>query len=249
VPVATQVTQLLDLSPNPAALPRTPQLSSVGFLLGGLLCSVVDTLGSTIATAVNTVGGVAGSVGHVVLAPVGLGGGTAAPAPQLPGLNDLLPVFGSPSNGGGTVTVLVPVQQPVGIPFAVAPQPQAPPQAAAPAIDVRAPGVRTAMDLGDAVSPAMHQQSIENPGRSDKQAGAPAGGDSGGGRPPSAPSAPAAPAGSVTADHDHSGSSRQHLAILSSSADTTQLRLIGTSLDHEVDGAGRDAALPTTSPD
>jgi hypothetical protein len=271
------VTQLLDLSPNPAPQPTTgvttPQLGNGGVLLGGLLCSVVNTLGGTVTTVdtvggvvgtvtttVTTVGGVAntvgvvlgsvggvvGSVGHILLAPVGVGGGTTAPARPLLGLNDLLPVFGSPSTGGGTVTVLVPVRQPAGIPFAV--QPQGPQQPAAPAI-VRAQGVRNAVDLGDAVSPAIHQQPAENPGRSDEQAGAPASGGSGERRPPSAPSAPVAPASSITAAHDYSGSSRQHLAILGSSANTTQLRLIGTSLDPEVDGAGRDAALPTTSPD
>ncbi|MFB9930911.1 hypothetical protein ACFORO_35055 [Amycolatopsis halotolerans] len=76
------------------------------------------------------------------------------------------------------------------------------------------------------------------------------GGSSGGGEGlPSAPAAPAAPASTVSAGHDGSGGLRQLFALAGDGDTVTQLKLIGVSRDHEVDGAGRDAALPTTSPD
>jgi hypothetical protein len=58
-----------------------------------------------------------------------------------------------------------------------------------------------------------------------------------------------APTTTATPGHDGSGGARQAFAVSGDCATTTQLKLIGVSRDHEVDGAGREAALPTTSPD
>jgi hypothetical protein len=83
----------------------------------------------------------------------------------------------------------------------------------------------------------------------DTRAAGGGGGGSTGGQPPTPPSAPGAPASSVQHAQDQSGANRQPLAALATEHTTTQLRLIGTSRDHAVAGAGRQAALPTTSPD
>jgi hypothetical protein len=95
----------------------------------------------------------------------------------------------------------------------------------------------------------VHSQlPVNYQGSSGKYAGSGGGGSGGGGGLPAAPSAPAAPA-SASAGHDGNGGARHPLAVFTSSSTTTQLKLIGTSRDHTADGAGREAALPTTSPD
>jgi len=74
----------------------------------------------------------------------------------------------------------------------------------------------------------------------------------GGGDAPGLPSgsgAPSAPATSASTGHDGPGGARHPFAVHTDDVTTTQLKLIGTSRDHDVDGAGREAALPTTSPD
>ncbi|MFD2467052.1 hypothetical protein [Amycolatopsis silviterrae] len=93
-----------------------------------------------------------------------------------------------------------------------------------------------------------HETQPAPPVKQRSQAG---GGGSGGGGEglPSAPAAPAAPASTVSPGHDGSGGLRQLFALAGDGVTATQLKLIGVSRDHEVDGAGRDAALPTTSPD
>ncbi|WP_409183659.1 hypothetical protein F9C11_04555 [Amycolatopsis sp. VS8301801F10] len=98
-----------------------------------------------------------------------------------------------------------------------------------------------------AQEPAAKQET--QPAAPVKQRSQAGGGSSGGEGLPAAPAAPAAPASTVSPGHDGHGGLRQ-LSALSGDGDTvTQLKLIGVSRDHEVDGAGREAALPTTSPD
>jgi hypothetical protein len=126
---------------------------------------------------------------------------------------------------------------------------QAPEQPATPAVDIPALVVRAVAGFSTVGLRAVHQNAKESPDQSDKNAGAPSGGGSGG--LPSTPSTPSTPMvlSSVIAGHDHSGGARQPLAVLGSNAKTTQLRLIGTSHEDEVAGAGRAAGLPRTTPD
>ncbi|MEY7971213.1 hypothetical protein AB8O38_04345 [Saccharomonospora xinjiangensis] len=67
---------------------------------------------------------------------------------------------------------------------------------------------------------------------------------------PSAPASFATPssAGASSQDNSHHPHRGEH-GILSDVPTVTQLRLLGNSRDHDVVGAGRAAALPTTSPD
>lgn len=67
--------------------------------------------------------------------------------------------------------------------------------------------------------------------------------------PPTAPCAPGSSAALAHAGADHSGSHRQLLAGLDNGTTTTQLKLIGTQHSHPAFAAGRDAALPCTTPD
>ncbi|WP_442785119.1 hypothetical protein [Amycolatopsis sp. H20-H5] len=205
--------------------------------------------------------GVVNTVGQTILpAPV--------PAPEdyvpqptiLPLLGDVLdPVFDGSSgggiSGGGTVTVTVPGLEgrtPVAVTalapvIADAPPPAAP---AAPASvvaeiqTVRAPAAVT-RPVRQPVKQDRPQNSATHANNSDNNGG----GSGGGGGLPSAPSAPAGPTTTANAGHDGSGGARQPFAVLGSTSNTTQLKLIGVSRDHEVDGVGREAALPTTSPD
>ena len=66
---------------------------------------------------------------------------------------------------------------------------------------------------------------------------------------PGGTTAPSAPAPTAAPGHDGPGGVRHPFAVHTDEATTTQLKLIGASRDHDVDGAGREAALPTTSPD
>jgi hypothetical protein len=210
-------------------------------LLGGLVGGLVDTVGGTLDTTLNTLSGVVGTVGtlgNTVLAPVVTpdAGGNSVLQP----VDDLLdPVLGSASSASATVTAAVPIATTADVPAAAVTSPDAAPVPDQPQAARTIPARIPAVGL---VLPA-HQ---EKPRDSGTHLGG--GGGSGPGLP-SAPSAPAGPATSVTAGHDGPGGARQQAIVHTDDATTTQLRLIGTSRDHEVDGAGREAALPTTSPD
>jgi hypothetical protein len=233
---------------------KKEQSSSDNGLLGGLLGSVVNTLGSTVNAVTGTVTGLVSAVHESVLAPITGGGSTdkGTPPSKLPIIGDLLPApdwsDGGQWESGGTVTITVPAKQQAEA-AAAAPQPEAP-QPVAPIVDTPAVLSHPAQSTHVSAHVVPRRTAVDEPAKSDKRFGAPSGGGSGGGHGdlPAAPSTPAAPT-TVSAGHDSSGGARQQNAIIASSANTTQLRLIGTSLDHEVDGAGRDAALPTTSPD
>lgn len=129
--------------------------------------------------------------------------------------------------------------------------PQAPPApgdiAAAPAPTRAAvsESLRSSTDYGAATS----GRTVTLAGKVIVKADQEQGGGSGGGQAPFAPTAPSAPTCAAGTGHDNGGGHRHPFAIAGSAANHTQLELIGTSRDHSADGAGRDAALPTTSPD
>jgi hypothetical protein len=225
---------------------KETQSSSSGELLGGLLGSVVNTLGTTVNAVTGTVTGLVTAVHETVLQPITSGGATGNPPPKLPIIGDLLPTPSWSGHGqwesGGTVTSSVPAKRQAEA-VRAAPQPEAP-QPAAPVADTLAVVSRPVQSTHISAHVVRQRVAVEEPAQAGKHFSAPSGGGSGDGRgdPPAAPT-------TVFAGHDGSGGARQQNAVIASSANTTQLRLIGTSLDHEVDGAGRDAALPTTSPD
>ncbi|HET6711613.1 hypothetical protein [Amycolatopsis sp.] len=220
-------------------------MSSGGDLLGGLLGSVLDVVGSTLTTVTDTVGVVTDTLSHTVLAPLTQPPAGHPEAPVLLPLDDILnPVLGGSSNSGGvTVTVpdvttlVAPVPATVDgtVPVAVA-------TTAAPQHTTRAAVVHLVVRQARAL-PAVQDQ----PRDSDTHATG-GGGDSTPGLP-GGTTAPSAPAPTAAPGHDGSGGARHAFAVHTDDVTTTQLKLIGTSRDHDVDGAGREAALPTTSPD
>jgi hypothetical protein len=240
--------------------PATTKAASSGNLLGGLVGGVLNAVGGTLNTVTTTVGGtlnavtstvgaVTDTLSHTVLAPITQPPANQPGAPALLPLDDLLgPVLGGGSNSGGViatlpglsavVTQVVPVTEtvaaPVAAPAAAAPQQQ---QQQGPRVTV--------------AHLAVQQQSLPAVQEQPRDSGVHArngGGDSTPGLP-GGTSAPSAPATSATPGHDGSGGARQQFAVHTDDVTTTQLKLIGASRDHDVDGAGREAALPTTSPD
>ncbi|RZQ64337.1 hypothetical protein [Amycolatopsis suaedae] len=215
---------------------------------GGLLGLVGNAVGGLLGGLVDTVGG--------VLDPAPSG-----PAPDGPGLGDILPGVGSPpaaskpDSSGGTVTIAVPE---------LIPGSEAQRAAAAAAAAAAAEQAAAALpDVPAAIAPAQPRatqstaatwqrptpvpaQEADDP--STVRAGLPGGGGSGGG-PRSVPlSGAVAPTCAASAGHDPGGN-RQLLAVLANEITVTQLRLIGTSRDHAAAGVGTDAALPSTFPD
>ncbi|MFD8500284.1 hypothetical protein [Amycolatopsis sp. NPDC059657] len=237
-PVETFSVQSNTPEPAPAPAPRK-KTPTGGGLLGGLLGTVLNVVTDTVGTVTNVV--------DDVLTP-GRQIDPDCPEPlPLDGVGKaILPILGNdqPTHSGTSATVSVTVTRPAAETAVAATAPENPPAA---------PETATAARVSTVVNPAAHtvqsRQSAGKTAKSDQQANVKAGGSSGGGQLPTAPSAPLTPTGTVTAGHDSAGGARHQLAVLTSDTNTTQLRLIGTSLDHEVDGAGRDAALPTTSPD
>ncbi|UKD53728.1 hypothetical protein L3Q65_38485 [Amycolatopsis sp. FU40] len=189
-------------------------------LLDGILGTVDDTVGTTLHTTVTSVDTVIDTAPvRVVEPPVH----PVEPAPVASGsVSASVPATKLAKEPEAPVVVKVGKQAPVA-------------HAAAPA------RVLTAQ-------PAAKQETLPaSPVEERSQAG---GGSSGGGEGlPAAPAAPAAPASTVSPGHDGHGGLRQLFALSGDGDTVTQLKLIGVSRDHEVDGAGRDAALPTTSPD
>jgi hypothetical protein len=240
--------------------PVTTKAASSGNLLGGLVGSVLNVVGGTLNTVTSTVGGtlnavtstvgtVTDTLSHTVLAPITQPPANQPGAPALLPLDDVLDsVLSGGSNSGGVtatvpglsavVTQVVPVTEtvaPVAAPAAAAPQQQGPRVTAAHLT------VRQQQSL-----PAVEEQPRDSGVHARN-----GGGGSGPGLPglPGGTSAPSAPATSAAPGHDGSGGARQQFAVHTDDVTTTQLKLIGASRDHEVDGAGREAALPTTSPD
>ncbi|WP_326567891.1 hypothetical protein VSH64_39735 [Amycolatopsis rhabdoformis] len=226
-------------APNRATAPQ-----SGGGLLGGLLGGVLGLVDTTLHSLTGVVGTV-GDVGDSVLPPV-----TSVPAgtPPLIPIGDVLgPVFsGGTVSGGVTATVPELSVQPAPVLAAVpviVPQP-------APVIVPKAAELTHYPSVVRLIPVQQQGNGAQQSKNDTSHVGATGGGGSGGGGGlPAAPSAPVAPTTTANPGHDGTGGARQPFAVVGDSVTTTQLKLIGVSRDHEVAGAGRDAALPTTSPD
>jgi hypothetical protein len=229
--------------------PVTTKATSDGVdLLGGLVGGVLDVVGGTLSTVTDTVGVVTDTLSHTVLAPLTQPPAGNPGAPALLPLDDLLgPVLSGGSNSGG-VTATVP-----GVTIVVTQGPAAIAETVPAAVSeaVAAPQQSTRVGLGHLIVrqtqplPVVEEQPRDS-GTHARNGGG--GGDSAPGLP-GGTTAPSAPAPTAAPGHDGPGGARHAFAVHTDDVTTTQLKLIGTSRDHEVDGAGREAALPTTSPD
>ncbi|MFB9687195.1 hypothetical protein [Amycolatopsis plumensis] len=223
--------------------------SSGGGLVGGLVGGLLDVVGGTLSTVTDTVGAVTGTLTHTVLAPLTQPPAGNPGAPVLLPLDDLLgPVFSGGFNSGGVVatvpgvTTAVVTQAPATVAVETVPA-AVPTTAAADEQQVtRVAVVRLVVRHAEPL-PAVHEQPRDSGTRATGGGGDTTPGLPGGTTAPSAPAPTAAPG------HDGPGGARHTFAVHTDDVTTTQLKLIGTSRDHEVDGAGREAALPTTSPD
>ncbi|WP_233223965.1 hypothetical protein [Amycolatopsis sp. CA-128772] len=214
-----------------------------GGLVGGLVGGVLDVVGSTLSTVTDTLGTVTDTLSHTVLAPLTQPPAGNPNAPVLLPLDDVLgPVLGGNSNAGG-VTTTVPVATAV-----VAPAPVTTTETAATATTADQPQVTRVALAHPAVRHAGSLPAVQEQPRDSGTHATGGGGDSTPGLP-GGTTAPSAPAPTATSGHDGPGGARHAFAVRTDDVTTTQLKLIGTSRDHEVDGAGREAALPTTSPD
>ncbi|WP_203612549.1 hypothetical protein [Amycolatopsis sp. SID8362] len=220
------------------------QTTSQTGLLGGLVGGVLNVVGGTLTTVTSTVGVVTDTLSHTVLAPLTQPPANNPGAPVLLPLDDVLgPIFNGGSNSGG-VTVTVPsattlvATVPAEAPAAVVTAPvEAAPQSAA-------RGAARFVVVRHEVPQQVKQELPRDSGVHAR--------DGGGDTTPGLPggtTAPSAPAPTATPGHDGPGGARHAFAVHTDDVTTTQLKLIGTSRDHDVDGAGREAALPTTSPD
>ncbi|WP_370970231.1 hypothetical protein [Amycolatopsis sp. cg9] len=228
----------------PATETQTAQEPQAG-LLGGLVGGVLNVVGGTLTTVTNTVGVVTDTLSHTVLAPLTQPPADNPDAPVLLPLDDVLgPILNAGSNSGG-VTVTVPVTTTV-VATTEAPATTVP---AAPAEAVpQETGRGTAVVHFVVVKRELPQQAKQDQPRGSGVQARDGGGDSTPGLP-GGTTAPSAPAPTAAPGHDGPGGARHAFAVHTDDVTTTQLKLIGASLDHDVDGAGREAALPTTSPD
>ncbi|MEU4245974.1 hypothetical protein AB0F15_01040 [Amycolatopsis sp. NPDC026612] len=232
----------------------TKATSAGGDLLGGLVGGVLDVVGGTLSTVTGTVGAVTNTLSHTVLAPLTQPPADNPGAPALLPLDDLLgPVLGGGSNSGGvtaivpTVTIVVTQGQAVvteTVPATVSEAVAVPETVASPQQQTTRVGLGHLVVRQTQPLPVVEDQPrdsgthLRNGGGSDPAPGLPGG-----------TTAPSAPAPTAAPGHDGPGGARHAFAVHTDDVTTTQLKLIGTSRDHEVDGAGREAALPTTSPD
>jgi hypothetical protein len=237
---------------EPATEPAAKPTSSGGGLLGGLVGGVLNVVGGTLNTVTSTVGAVTTTLSHTVLAPLTQPPANNPDAPVVLPLDDILaPVLGTGSNSGG-VTAIVPgllggttteVTTTTAVVTAAVPG-----TAAAEVTQQQTTGRVVVVHLIERQHSLPATQEQPQPGDSGVHARNGGGGDSGPGLP-GGTSAPSAPAPTAAPGHDGPGGARHPFAVHTDHATTTQLKLIGVSRDHEVDGAGREAALPTTSPD
>ena len=228
----------------------TKATSSGGDLLGGLVGGVLNVVGGTLTTVTNTVGTVTDTLSHTVLAPLTqpLGGNPDAPV-LLPLDAVLNPVFGGSSNSGG-VTAVVP-----GLLTGTGTAAQAVGAVLTPAAPVAAPATAAVPQQSPSRVAVAHlvvrHQELPVVQDRPRDSGVHASGGGGDSTPglPGGTTAPSAPAPTAAPGHDGPGGARHAFAVHTDDVTTTQLKLIGASRDHDVDGAGREAALPTTSPD
>jgi hypothetical protein len=245
---AAESTKDTQTTEEPAA---TTKATSSGGLLGGLVGGVLNVVGGTLNTVTTTVSGTLSTVGavtdtlsHTVLAPLTQPPADHPDAPVLLPLDDVLgPILNGGSNSGG-VTVTVP-----GLVGGTVTQPTTPAGAETAPAAPTATAPQTSRVAGAHL--VERQNTLPAKQESPSDAGVHArngGGDSTPGLP-GGTSAPSAPAPTAAPGHDGPGGVRHQFAVHTDDNTTTQLKLIGASRDHDVDGAGREAALPTTSPD
>lgn len=244
----TQPTQDTQPTEEPSATKQTEKpaakaTSQSNGLLGGLVGSVLKVVGGTLQAVTSTVGAVTDTLSHTVLAPLTQPPAGHPDAPVLLPLDDILdPILhGGSSSGGVTATLPATVTSPV----AAVTTPAVSSSAAAPAAAPQQQAIRIAV-----VHLAEQQNPLPAKPEQPRDSGvhATGGGDSTPGLP-GGTTAPSAPAPSAAPGHDGPGGARHQFAVHTDDVTTTQLKLIGASRDHDVDGAGREAALPTTSPD
>ncbi|WP_225439633.1 hypothetical protein [Amycolatopsis eburnea] len=214
-------------------------------LLGGLVGGVLNVVGGALTTVTSTVGVVTDTLSHTVLAPLTQPPASNPDAPVLLPLDDVLgPIFTGGSNSGG-VTVTAPAATTL-----VATVPAETPAAAVVTAPVEAAPQSTSRGATHSVvvRHEVPQQAKQELPRDSGVHARDGGGDTAPGLP-GGTTAPSAPAPTATPGHDGPGGARHAFAVHTDDVTTTQLKLIGASRDHDVDGAGREAALPTTSPD
>lgn len=221
--------------------PTKTTTTSGGGLLGGLVGGVLNVVGGTLNTVTSTVGVVTDTLSHTVLAPLTQPPASNPDAPVLLPIDDILnPILGGSSSGSVTVTVPATTATPETVTVEIAPAATAEttttPQTPRFALVRLAPKPQ---------APVVKQQDTPRDSGVHARDG---GGDSTPGLP-GGTTAPSAPATTATSGHDGPGGARHPFAVHTDDVTTTQLKLIGASRDHDVDGAGREAALPTTSPD
>ncbi|MEV7091983.1 hypothetical protein AB0M80_03995 [Amycolatopsis sp. NPDC051045] len=230
-----------------AAEASTKATSAGGDLLGGLVGGVFDVVGGTLATVTGTLDVVTDTLSHTVLAPLTQPSAGYPGAPALLPLDDILgPVLSGGSNSGGVTAVVL------GVPAVVTQVPATVAETVPVAVSDAAQQQQQTTRIPVAHLVVRHTQPLpvvqDQPRDSGTHARNGGGGDSTPGLP-GGTTAPSAPAPTAAPGHDGSGGARNAFAVHTDDVTTTQLKLIGTSRDHEVDGAGREAALPTTSPD
>ncbi|WP_410607139.1 hypothetical protein [Amycolatopsis sp. lyj-109] len=223
----------------------TESAASSGGLVGGLVGGVLDVVGGTLSTVTGTLGLVTDTLSHTVLAPLTQPPASNPGAPVLLPLDDILsPVLGGSSNSGGVIATVP------GVPAVVTQAPAAV-LGTVPAADASTAGQQQTSRVALAHLVVRHAESLPAVHEQPRDSGTHATGGGGDSTPglPGGTTAPSAPAPTAAPGHDGSGGARHAFAVHTDDVTTTQLKLIGTSRDHEVDGAGREAALPTTSPD
>ncbi|PXY35059.1 hypothetical protein BAY59_06210 [Prauserella coralliicola] len=256
-PLDAQVEPPAPVAPEPRQT-YTPQ-NPVGGLLGTVNKTVNNLVGTVTTTVHNTVGTVPQTVQTTVNGVTGALNGTIegiAPIVDVPGT---LPELGItlpevdltlpsvPEAGSGDGAVIAVPADPV--PATV---PDRPTAVRAPAQDRPATAAPQATAQSDATLLATTPvpSSAESNATDAPEAGG--GGAPGGGGPlnplPAGPVSFATGSCSIAAPQDNAAGRSVH-GILSWAPTLTQLRLIGASRDHDADGAGREAALPTTTPD
>jgi hypothetical protein len=225
----------------------TVKPSSGAGLLGGLVGGVLEVVGGTLNTVTSTVNALAATLTHTILAPLTQPSTSHPTTPVLLPLDDILSPVLDGGAGPADVTATVP-----GVVTAVAAPVTGDAGTEAAAVPATATTTTTQTTRFAVVRLVERQHSLPAAPEQPRDSGVHAR-DGGGGRSnpglPGGTTAPSAPATSAVPGHDGPGGARQQFAVHTDDVTTTQLKLIGTSLDHEVDGAGREAALPTTSPD
>jgi hypothetical protein len=230
-----------DSAPSPSAKKQnTTKLTSDG-LLGGLVGGIVDAVSGTLNAVTSTVG----TLGHAVTDPLTKPPANNPAAPPILPIGGILDPVLDGVSGSGSVTVTVPTSTVDAVTTATADVTAVVPEAATPVQATRT----TAATPHITLVPLQRQVPAKADQPRDSGVHARNGGGDNSPGLPSAPSAPSAPASSVSSGHDGPGGARQPFAVHADAITTTQLKLAGTNRDHAADHAGREAALPTTSPD